>query len=225
MMTNYHEPVLLAETIRFLNLSPGKVIVDGTVGGGGHSEAILSEIQPGGCLIGLDADQEALETAQKRLAPYGESAVLVHANFSSLKTVLAKLDIDHIDGILLDLGVSSHQLDIPERGFSFRQDAPLDMRMDLSAPQTAADLVNTLSVEDLTKIFFELGEERWARRIAEFIAQTRKTKPIVTTTELADLVRKAIPKAAWHRKSIRLPVLSRPFESRSIVSSKFLKKF
>ncbi len=196
-MIPFHEPVMLAEVLEYLAPAPGKLYVDCTAGGGGHSEAILSASQPGGRLIGLDQDEEALEVARKRLAPFGEAAILVHDNFSNLRNVFARLDIAGADGFLFDLGVSSHQFEKAERGFSFRHDAPLDMRMNRAIPVTAADLVNTLTVGELTRILKDFGEERWARRIAEFIVRSRLGKRIETTGQLADIVRGAIPKGAW----------------------------
>jgi len=184
----YHEPVLLKETLTLLAPAPGKLFVDGTLGGGGHSEALLAA---GASVIGLDQDPQALEFAGRRLARYGERFRAVRSNFAEVGRVLDELGIPGIDGALLDIGVSSWQLDTPERGFSFQADGPLDMRMDPEGPVTAADLVNTAPVEELARIFREYGEESAARRVA---LQIEKERPIRTTLELVAVVEKVIPR-------------------------------
>ncbi len=187
-----HEPVLLHEVLELLHLFPGAVVVDGTVGGGGHSHHILEEIGPDGRLLGLDRDTRALAAASKRLAPFGERATLHQANYAELAEVLRAEGFASCDAILLDLGVSSHQLDCHERGFSFQHDAPLDMRMDQTKGITAAQVVNELTATELGSIFKEYGEERWAKRIARRIEQVRVDSPIETTLQLAELVRNTV---------------------------------
>ena len=171
--------------------------MDGTVGGGGHAALILETSTPDGTLIGLDRDQSALAAARERLTTFGDRARLFHTNFSDLGARLAEAGIAEIDGFLLDLGVSSHQLDTGDRGFSFQQDAPLDMRMDADGGETAAELVNRLNEEELARIIREYGEERWAKRIAAFIVMARQEAPIESTTRLVDVVKGAVPKGAW----------------------------
>ncbi len=192
--TFQHRSVMPTEVLECLHPQPGEVFLDGTVGGGGHAYLLLEATAPDGLLIGLDRDCEALEEAGRKLAPFGERAVLRHGNFAEADNILAELGISAVDGILLDLGVSSFQLDTARRGFSFQSDAPLDMRMDTSTGMTAADVVNSLSPEELTRIFREYGEERFARRIARRIEQVRAETPLLTTRELAELVRDAVPK-------------------------------
>ena len=190
-----HVSVLFRESVDALNVHDGGVYVDGTMGGGGHSEGILRKSRD--CaLIGIDQDAEAIRAAQKRLAPFSDRLVTVNRNFSDIKSILGTLKIDAIDGALLDIGVSSYQLDNPERGFSYMHDAPLDMRMNTSQEKQAYDVLNSYSCEDLTRIFYEYGEEKWSKRIAEFICERRAEKPIVTTYELVDIIKAAIPKKA-----------------------------
>jgi 16S rRNA (cytosine1402-N4)-methyltransferase len=188
-----HQSVLAQEVLALLDPRPQGIYLDGTVGGGGHASLIL-EAAPGSKLIGLDRDQAALARADEVLAPFGDRVVLLHRNFSEASEVLQELELGGFDGILLDLGVSSHQLDTVERGFSFRSDAPLDMRMDTTEALTAAEVVNTAEVEELIRIFREYGEERWAGRIARRIARVRGESPITTTSQLAELIRDAVPK-------------------------------
>lgn len=188
-----HLSVLPDEILALLNVQPGATVLDGTLGAGGHSRLILQASAPDGVLIGLDRDQDALNKAAQVLAPFGERAILRHANFSEAAQVLADLGIDGLDGMLLDLGVSSYQLDEVERGFSFRADAPLDMRMDRQSELTAADIVNESSVEDLTLIFKKYGEERWSKRIARKIERVRDEQPIETTLQLATLIQETVP--------------------------------
>ncbi len=183
-----HVPVLGAEVLQWLQPRAGGVYVDATVGYGGHAAAILAAA-PGGRLIGLDRDERALAGARERLAAFGARAHLVHADFAQLGEVLAG---QPADGILFDVGVSSAQLDDPVRGFSFRADAPLDMRMDPSRGQTAADLVNTLPGPELAEILLRYGEERWAARIADFVVQARRRRPIATTGDLVEIIRAAV---------------------------------
>jgi len=188
-----HLSVLPAEVLGLLAPVPGGVYLDGTVGGGGHARLILEAASPGGRLVGLDRDPAALRKAAEVLAPFGDRVTLRHRNFSAADEVLAELGVDGLDGMLLDLGVSSHQLDEESRGFSFRGDAPLDMRMDPTCGPTAADVVNAAAGEELARIFREYGEERWAGRIARRIVRVREEQPLLTTRQLAELVRDAVP--------------------------------
>lgn len=194
-----HQPVLLAEAIAGLKVRPDGVYVDATVGGGGHSYAILQALGPQGLLVGLDRDPAALAAAQSRLAGAKGRVILAKANFRDLQGVLNELGVGGVDGILFDLGFSSLQVEAGERGFSYRQDAPLDMRMDPTQGPTAADLVNQLPEEELARIIAQYGEERWARRIARAIVARRRRRPLTTTGELAALVKEAIPAAARRR--------------------------
>lgn len=189
-----HEPVLLHEVLELLQLVPGAYVVDGTVGGGGHSFHILETTAPDGHLLGLDRDIRALDAAGQRLKPFGERVALRQANFSEIGAVLKQEGVSGCDAILLDLGVSSHQLDSAERGFSFQYDAPLDMRMNQSEGITAQEVVNECSPAELVRIFREYGEERWAKRIVRRIEQVRSATPLHTTLELAELIRDAVPK-------------------------------
>lgn len=184
-----HVSVLLAETIEGLNIKPEGVYIDGTCGGGGHSREIAKRLS-GGRLLGIDRDPDAVAAATERLS--GCAAKVVHGNYSDIKAIAEAEGITAADGILLDLGVSSHQLDTAERGFSYHGDAPLDMRMSREG-QTAADLVNSLSAEELSRIMFEYGEEKFSRRIADLIVRRRAEKPIETTARLAEIVCEAVP--------------------------------
>jgi 16S rRNA (cytosine1402-N4)-methyltransferase len=193
-----HVPVLADRVLALLAPAldhPGAVLVDATLGLGGHS-GVLLEACPGARLVGLDRDTDALRLAGDRLAPYAGRTTLVHAVYDELPRVLSDLGIDAVDGILFDLGVSSMQLDQAERGFTYAQDAPLDMRMDVTAPTTAADVVNTYPVAELTRILRQYGEEKFARRIAERIVTERAKEPFTTSARLAELVRAAIPAPA-----------------------------
>ncbi len=196
----YHLPVLLEEAVDSLDCRPGGIYVDGTLGGGGHAAEIMKRIMPGGRLVGIDADPEALKEAGARLEPYRSNVIFYKGNFGNIAAILAGLGIGKVDGILLDLGVSSHQLETAGRGFSFARDAQLDMRLDQTEGRTAFDLVNGFSEEELEKIFREYGEERMARRIAAAVALSRKEAPIRTTGELAEIVSGAVPAAARRGK-------------------------
>lgn len=191
-----HVPVMPGEVIELLQPKQGQTIVDGTVGGAGHSRLIAEAILPGGRLIAIDRDEETLARARAALAPFGDAVTFVHDDFRNLSRILSELGVTGVHGVLLDLGVSSFQLDQPQRGFTYRFNAPLDMRMDARTTVTAADLVNSLSVEELTRIFRDYGEERWAHRIARKIVAEREKAPLVTTGQLVDLVKAAIPAAA-----------------------------
>ncbi|HEY7857817.1 MAG TPA: 16S rRNA (cytosine(1402)-N(4))-methyltransferase RsmH [Candidatus Nanopelagicales bacterium] len=193
-----HVPVLLDRCIALLAPAlerPGAVVVDATVGLGGHSEQLLARF-PGVRLIGLDRDEQAVRMSEDRLSPYADRVTLVHAVYDGMPDVLASLGLPSVDGVLFDLGVSSLQLDLPDRGFAYSVDAPLDMRMDPSQGATAADVLNTYPARDLARILSRYGEERFARRIAEAVVRTRDAAPFTTSARLVDLVRDAIPAPA-----------------------------
>ena len=195
----HHVSVLLQECIDGLNIKPDGIYVDGTLGGAGHSSEIVKRLTTGRH-IGIDRDPIALKAAGKRLEPWADRVTLVHSNFCEIEQVLNDLNIEGVDGILLDLGVSSPQLDDGERGFSYMVDAPLDMRMNNEDALTAATVVNTWSYEELKRILFEYGEERYAPKIAAAICNRREQKPIETTLELVDVIRGAMPAAALREK-------------------------
>ncbi|MGD0586018.1 MAG: 16S rRNA (cytosine(1402)-N(4))-methyltransferase RsmH, partial [Oryzomonas sp.] len=197
----HHLSVMPDEVMALLQPRPGGVYLDGTLGGGGHAALIAQQCGPGnGVVIGIDQDREALEAAGRRLAEFGTTVRLVHGNFAELDRHLDELAITDLDGFILDLGVSSHQLDSGGRGFSFQQDAPLDMRMDADSAETAADLVNGLPEQELERIIRDYGEERWARRIAAFIVKARSEQAILTTLQLTDVIKGAIPRAKWEER-------------------------
>lgn len=194
-MEFHHISVLLNECIDNLNIRPDGIYVDGTMGGGGHSLEIAKRLTTGR-LICIDQDPNAHEAAGKRLAEYKDRITFVRDNFGNIANILDSLGIEKIDGMLLDIGVSSHQLDEAERGFSYQQDAPLDMRMNPDRPFSAYDVVNGYDEDELDRVIFTYGEERWAKRIAQFIVKEREAKPIETTGELVDIIKKAVPKGA-----------------------------
>ncbi|MEI8176044.1 MAG: 16S rRNA (cytosine(1402)-N(4))-methyltransferase RsmH [Candidatus Omnitrophota bacterium] len=191
-----HVPVMTKEVLTFLDPQPGETIVDATLGCGGHGRAILERVRPSGKLIGIDRDAAALACARECLGDVRDSLFTANENFKDIGAVLASFGVASVDGILFDLGVSSLQLDTPERGFSIKHEAPLDMRMDTRSGASARDLVNNLSQEELERILFEYGEERFRGRIARAIVESRHRRPIATTGELADIVIKAQP---YHR--------------------------
>lgn len=191
-----HRPVLYEECMEHLDIKPDGIYVDGTVGGGGHAFGIGERLSEKGMLIGIDRDEDALEAAAKRLAPLKCRCKLVKRTYAEIKDVLSELGISGIDGALLDIGVSSYQLDNAQRGFSYQHDAPLDMRMDRSDPFSAYEVVNRYSQKDLAEIIKKYGEERWAARIADFIVKERKNKEIETTGELVNIIKAAIPASA-----------------------------
>ena len=195
----YHVSVLLDECIEGLAIKPDGIYVDGTLGGAGHSSCIAAKLTTGR-LIGIDRDPVALKAAGERLKPYADRVTLVHSNFCEIKQVLQDLGIEGVDGILLDLGVSSPQLDDGARGFSYMSDAPLDMRMNNEDPLTAHTVVNTWSQDELKRILYNYGEERYAPQIAAAICRRREEKPIETTLELVDIIRSAMPAAALREK-------------------------
>lgn len=199
-MSAFHEPVMCREVIASLNLKPGGIYLDGTVGGGGHACEILRETAPDGLLIGIDRDEEAILESRERLQSFGGRVLLAKGNFADMDMILARLGKKDVDGILLDLGVSSHQLDRAERGFSFQTDAPLDMRMDVSQRFSAYDLIHTASERELERIIRDYGEEPLARRIARTIVAQRKKTPIRTTAALALLTAGSVSRTYGPRK-------------------------
>jgi len=209
-MDVFHKPVLAAEVMASLQCRAGAVYLDGTVGGGGHAFEILRNSSPHGRLIGLDTDTDALREAESHLAPFGDRVVLVRGNFAMMENILAGMNIGKVDGILLDLGVSSHQLNTAGRGFSFALDAPLDMRMNQEQGPSAYDLVQTLSRDELEKIIRNYGEERMAGRIARAVSERRAVSPIRTTADLAGIVAGALPRA---RKPARIHPATRTFQA------------
>ena len=194
-----HKPVLLDECIEGLNIRPDGVYVDGTLGRAGHSREIAKRLTTGR-LICIDRDMAAIEAAQTRLADWMDKVTLIHSNFSEVGQVLEEAGVSGVDGMLFDLGVSSPQLDDASRGFSYMQDAPLDMRMDVSAPLTAREVVNSWSFEELRRILQDYGEERYASKIARTICQVRESSPIETTLQLVDVIKAAMPPAALREK-------------------------
>lgn len=193
-----HKPVLLDECIENLNIRPDGVYIDGTLGGAGHSSEIFRRLGPNGTLVGIDQDTDALEASGKRLAAVGGQAVLImeNSNFRNIREVCLKNGINGADGILLDLGVSSYQLDEAERGFSYQKDAPLDMRMNRSGRLDASIIVNEYGEHEIRDIIRDYGEEKWASRIAAFIVKAREEKEIQSTVQLVDIIKAAIPSAA-----------------------------
>jgi 16S rRNA (cytosine1402-N4)-methyltransferase len=202
-MTTYrHESAMLKEAVRGLACRPGGVYVDGTLGGAGHARAICGEIMPGGMLIGIDQDADAIDNARQVLQPYEAAVRLFHGNYVYLPDYLAHVKIDAVNGILLDLGLSQHQLELSGRGFSFQKDEPLDMRMDTRTETRAEDLLNTLHEDQLIRIFRDYGEERWARRIARAVVSERRKEPIRSTRRLTELIRSAVPAGAAAKQKI-----------------------
>ncbi|MGB7605625.1 MAG: 16S rRNA (cytosine(1402)-N(4))-methyltransferase RsmH [Lutisporaceae bacterium] len=191
-----HIPVLFKETIDYLNIRPGGVYVDCTLGGAGHSSEIAKRMQPEGVLIGIDQDQNALNAAKQKLSEYKDSIIIVKDNFRNITNIVHNAGFDKVDGILMDIGVSSHQIDEEERGFSYMHDGLLDMRMDVSRGVTAGDLLNNASQQELKRIIRDYGEEKWADRVAKFICDERQKYKIATTFQLVDIIKMAIPAAA-----------------------------
>ncbi len=206
----HHQPVMVAEVLEYLNPRSGAVMADGRAGSGGHSALIMPRLLPDGRLIALDRDRESLDIAQKRLTEFIPQVTFVHENYRSLPRVLHEFRVPGLDGLLLDLGMSSLQVDQAERGFSFSKDGPLDMRMDRAQEVTATELLNQLTAQELVTILETLGEERFARRIANRIVQERRTQPITTTAHLARLVMGAVPPGARHG---RLHPATRTFQA------------
>lgn len=193
-------PVMLDEVLDYLNLSPGKTVVDATVGTGGHSKGILEHILPGGRLIAIDRDEESLAVSRQRLESCGGSCEFVYGNFLDIDQIAKSLNIEKIDGALFDLGISSFQLEDAQRGFSFQREGPLDMRLDRNSYISAYDLVNNLNEEEFSTLLRNLGQERWHNRIAHLLVKERERRPIATTKELSDIVVKAIPYKYQHQR-------------------------
>ncbi|MCL6628286.1 MAG: 16S rRNA (cytosine(1402)-N(4))-methyltransferase RsmH [Armatimonadetes bacterium] len=209
-MDQFHVPVMLEEVINILQPWPGQTFVDCTVGGAGHAKAIVERIIPGGRLIGIDRDADALRAAAELLSEYRQNVILEKSDFGNLEAVVSGLGLRSIDGILFDLGVSSHQLELAERGFSFRYNAPLDMRMDVTQPITAQELVNSLSERHLAEMIRKYGDEKWAKRIARSIVERRTIRPIETTLDLVEAILAAIPPGA---KGGRIHPATRTFQA------------
>ncbi len=216
--SSYHRPVLVEEVVGLLVVESAGVYVDATLGGGGHAEAILRSLGPQGRVVGIDRDHEALAFATERLAAFGERFCAIHARFSELREALAACGIDSVSGVLFDLGVSSHQLDTPSRGFSFDRPGPLDFRMDTRSPFTAADVVNTWSEKELAEVFKKYGEERRSRKIARAIVTARARRRLETTADLAEVVRSVTPVA------LRAKTLARVFQAIRIVVNEELQE-
>ena len=213
---------MLNEVINYLNLSPGKIIVDATMGTGGHSKAILERILPGGRLIGIDRDEESLAVARQRLREFSDSCEFVHGNFIDIDTILKNLNIKKIDGILFDLGISSFQLEDPHRGFSFQYEGPLDMRLDKNSYISAYDLINNLNEEEISTMLWNFGQERWHNRIAHLLVKERERQPIATTLQLANIVVKSIP-ARFSRRYYRIHPATRTFQAVRIAVNRELE--
>ena len=188
-----HKSVLLNETIDGLNIKPDGIYVDGTLGGGGHAYEVCRRLGEKGSIVGIDQDAAAIEAASARFKDFGEKVTIVRSNYCDMKSKLHELGIDKVDGIVLDLGVSSYQLDTAERGFSYREDAPLDMRMDTRQKMTARDIVNDYTEADLYRVIRDYGEDKFAKNIAKHIVQARAVKPVETTAELSEIIRASIP--------------------------------
>lgn len=218
-----HQPVMLAEVLQHLNIKSGSIVVDCTIGGAGHAEKIAEKITPGGWLVGLDVDEAAINAAKDKLAPFGQqiNITVVKAGFETIDRILTELGTGPVDAFLYDLGISSYHVDSKERGFSYKEEGPLDMRFDLSQELTAEKVVNEYPEEMLEKIIREYGEEKFARRIARFIVERRQVKPIKTTAELVEIIKNAIP--ASERRRGHHPA-KRTFQAIRIEVNKELEK-
>jgi 16S rRNA (cytosine1402-N4)-methyltransferase len=221
-MTYRHVSAMPGEVLTLLDPHPGAVVADCTLGGAGHARSICQHILPGGLFIGIDQDQAAIENAELILKPFGPGVRLFHGNFIRLSEFLSQLNIESIDGILLDLGLSLYQIESSGRGFSFKRDEPLDMRMDVSEHTTAADLVNRSSAQALGAIFTRYGEERWARRIANRIVEVRGQHPVRTSRQLADIVRAVVPRG--HPGGPKIDPATRVFMALRIAVNKELER-
>ena len=197
----YHVPVMVREALEYLITDPAGVYVDATAGGGGHSEAIVSRLESRGRLVGIDRDGEAIDCCRRRLAGFSGTAEFIHGEFASMDALLAAAGVDRVDGVLFDLGVSSRQIDAPRRGFSYLNDGPLDSRMDARTAVTAEEVLRTRPERELADLFFRYGEEKNARRIARAVVTARERKPVTTTGELAEIVRRITP-ARWQVKTL-----------------------
>ncbi|MDL1987353.1 MAG: 16S rRNA (cytosine(1402)-N(4))-methyltransferase RsmH [Deltaproteobacteria bacterium] len=201
-MSYKHIPVMLSEVVHYLNCKPGKIYADCTLGGSGHAGAILEKIIPDGILIGIDQDIDAIKNAKRKLKPYELNIHLFHDNFINLPKIISQLNITAVDGILLDLGISFHHLDSSGRGFSFRKDEPLDMRMNIESDTTAEELINTMDEKSLAEIFFKYGEERYSRKIAKKIVNVRKKEKIKSSRQLSEIVCRAVSGKASSKRRI-----------------------
>jgi 16S rRNA (cytosine1402-N4)-methyltransferase len=220
-MPHYHTPIMLEEIVGLLNPSPGKVYLDGTLGTGGHAEALLERCEPTGRVIGIDADAESIEIARERLAPYAGRALLVHGRYEQARDILSRHGVSKVHGALLDLGISRVQLETPDRGFSFSRQGPLDMRMDRTSGTPASRLLQDLPEDQIALLFRTYGEERWARRIARSIARTRKEKgELSTTRDLVDAVFRALPRQA---RRTRIHPATRVFQALRIAVNRELE--
>jgi 16S rRNA (cytosine1402-N4)-methyltransferase len=215
-----HTPVMLNEVLNCLNLAPGKTIIDATIGVAGHSEGILERIWPGGRLIGIDQDQESLKIAGEKLARFAGHYECVHGNFKDIATIIKETNIEKIDAVLFDLGISSFQLDDPCRGFSFQQEGPLDMRLDRTNHISAYDLVNNLNEEEISTLLWNFGQERWHNRIAHRLIQEREKQPITTTSQLVDIVWHALPSRYRYQ---RIHPATRTFQAMRIAVNRELE--
>jgi len=218
----FHIPVMLIEVLGYLNLKAGDLVVDATVGTAGHSKDILEKILPGGRLIGIDRDEDSLSIARQRLKEYAASCELVHGNFVDIDTILNGLGINKVNGILFDVGISSFQLEDPERGFSFQSEGPLDMRLDRSSYISAYDLVNNLNEDEISTLLWNFGQERWHNRIAHLLVRERQRQPITTTSQLADIVLRSIPGRYRHRY-YRIHPATRTFQAVRIAVNRELE--
>jgi len=216
----YHIPVMLDEIINYLNLAPGKVIVDSTLGTGGHSQTIAERILPNGLLIGIDRDQTTLDIAKERLSKYADNCKFVYGNFKDIDKIFSDIHLSKADGILFDLGISSVQLNDPDRGFSFQFEGPLDMRLDRNSYISAYDLVNNLNEDELSELLWNFGQERWHNRIASSLVKERQKRPISTTSELSNIVVKAIPYKYRHS---RIHAATRTFQAVRIAVNRELE--
>ena len=220
MEQKFHIPVMRQETLDYLNLKPGNIIVDATIGTGGHSLAILERIMPGGRLIAIDRDQESLAVARQRLNNFSNACEFVYGNFIDIANILERLNINKIDGILFDLGLSSFQIKTPHRGFSFQYEGPLDMRLDRNSYISAYDLVNNLTQEEISNLLWTFGQERWHNRIARILVDEREKHPISTTLQLSNIVVRAIPYRYRHH---RIHAATRTFQAIRIAVNRELE--
>jgi 16S rRNA (cytosine1402-N4)-methyltransferase len=211
---------MLKEALEYLDLRPGKTIVDATIGMAGHSINIAERIMPGGRLIGIDRDESSLELARQKLSGFGNTCELVYGNYCDIDRILAGLNIEKVDGILFDLGISSYQLDDPQRGFSFKADGPLDMRLDKNSYICAYDLINNVNEDEISHLLWVFGEERWHNRIARYLVKERQRHPISTTQELSEIVQRAVP----HKyKYYRIHPATRTFQAVRIAVNRELE--
>lgn len=220
MTEKFHQPVMVKEVLDYLDLKPGKVIVDATIGTAGHSEDILKRILPGGRLIGIDRDPESLAVARERLHNFNDACEFACANFNEVDNIFDGLGLKKIDGILFDLGISSFQLGNAKRGFSFQYDGPLDMRLDRNSSISAYDLVNNLNQDELSNLLWVFGQERWHNRIARFLIREREREPIATTAQLSSIVVRAIPPKY---RSYRIHPATRTFQAIRIAVNRELE--